>query len=661
MWDFGQEVHAPNAKAKINWKSIASAEREQPSTSTNTGIRLALKEYAYARIFKHKLIAGLRAAKVQSVADDIRCLGTFVQWLSREGKFGFDQATQCDLDRYVEWLRRSEKRRGGGTRSEAYVVRALLPLPLLWTCRDFVDQGLTFSPWNGRTVTRVLDYQNTGENRTEIIPDEVMRPLYQFAVQLTQPDVVDPLVKVLCRAPRALHRKNATSRERQHRRKAFSALRAEVERHRLFRGGGDGEAPAHYEHWQDLEGDVVLLYTAIFVIIAGLSGMRDSEVRSLRLNALTVERDAAGQPKTYKLIGRTFKSAEGDVDDEVGGQERTWVVIKEVHDAVEVLMKLAYADPAFDQVRLFARFGANNTVTNNLRRLLARVRNDDGAPVLGPDGRPWELTSSQFRRSLARWIVWQPFGIVAGKNLFGHARIATTQGYAASEPSWNKLVAKEEAALIDEVMTDLAHDVADGAVAGMRAKELLELLGTAGDRRPDDVLFYLRHHKKELHIGPYSDCFFDPSRAACKRFALPEKQNKPVTSFCSPDRCANACIARRHLPAWQAQADDLRAMLRTKGLNDAQKLALERERTRIEAIIAPLAKGAGEAIQGDSRGGHADEQDGQDEAEADRRPRPDRAGAPRTDRREAHAEQCREGGCRWPSDVVPVPGCSGRD
>lgn len=289
------------------------------------------------------------------------------------------------------------------------------------------------------------------------------------------------------------------------------------------------------------------------------------------------------------------------MEDQIGGEEKSWVVIKEVYDAVKVLERMAAADPLFDGQRLFPKFNFSRVVNDNLKRLLSRVRNDDGSAVVGPDGRPWNLTSSQFRRSLARWIVWQPFGIVAGKNLFGHARIATTQGYAASDPGWNKLVAQQEAALLDEVMTDLAHDVAAGAVAGMRAKELLELFGMAGDRRPDDVLFYLRHHKKELHVGPYSYCFFDPSRAACKRFAPPEKQNKPVTSFCSPDRCANACIARRHFPAWKAQADDLRVMLRTKGLNDAQKLALERERTRIEAIIAPLTKGAPEAIPSDSQ------------------------------------------------------------
>ncbi|MNF98977.1 hypothetical protein D3C84_818590 [compost metagenome] len=140
-------------------------------------------------------------------------------------------------------------------------------------------------------------------------------------------------------------------------------------------------------------------------------------------------------------------------------------------------------------------------------------------------------------------------------------------------------------------------------MAGIKSKEILELLGTAGDRRFDDVLFYLKHNKKNFHVGPYSYCFYDPDRAACKSFAPADNPRAPVTSSCSPDRCANACISRRHLPAWQILASDLGSMLRTKGLNEAQKQALKRERTRIESVITPLLNKTAVPNQDDTQEG----------------------------------------------------------
>jgi hypothetical protein len=599
VWDFQQEVRSPNARNRIYWGKMFSHNASEYAEPGNHKFDLTLKEFAHARIFQTGAAGGPRKVKIQTVIDDISCLNMLGRWLATEGKLSFSDATQRDLDRYIEWLKNSPKHNGKGTRSEAFVVRALIPIPLMWRHKQKIDYGLNFSPWNGRAVTRVLNYQNTGENRTEIIPDEVMLPLYKLAIRLTQPEVIAPLIRVLRLAPPRLTNKPPLN-ELKKRCEKFTTLRAKLNRHRLFVSPNVDGVTYFYSNWRVLECDVGIVYAAFMVIIAGLSGMRDSEVRSLGLNAATVEYDNAGQPKTYRVTGRTFKNADEDISDDVGGEERTWVVIKEVYDALKSLEKLAMADPAFDQVRLFSRFGASSTATNNLRRLLSLATSSDGAAVVNSDGRQWILKSSQFRRSLARWIVWQPFGIIAGKNLFGHARITTTQGYASSDPSWNRLVAQEEAALIDEVMTDLAYDVSEGAVAGVKSKEILELFGAAGDRRFDDVLFYLKHNKKTFHVGPYSYCFYDPDRAACKPYASEDKPCQPITSFCSPDRCANACISRRHLPAWQVLASDLDKMLRTRGINDAQKEALERERTRVESIITPLLIGPTSAKPNDA-------------------------------------------------------------
>jgi hypothetical protein len=93
---------------------------------------------------------------------------------------------------------------------------------------------------------------------------------------------------------------------------------------------------------------------------------------------------------------------------------------------------------------------------------------------------------------------------------------------------------------------------------------------------------------RTLHVGVLADCFFDPATAVCLRRATASDRTAPMISLCEPTRCPNACVTRRHRPAWERTADDTRALLKEKRLSGLQRTALTQELHRIETILAAV-------------------------------------------------------------------------
>ncbi|MFX8984354.1 integrase, partial [Acinetobacter baumannii] len=48
------------------------------------------------------------------------------------------------------------------------------------------------------------------------------------------------------------------------------------------------------------------------------------------------------------------------------------------------------------------------------------------------EGKPWRITTRQFRRTIAWHIANRPFGTIAGMIQYKHASVAAFEGYAGS-------------------------------------------------------------------------------------------------------------------------------------------------------------------------------------------------------------------------------------
>ena len=96
----------------------------------------------------------------------------------------------------------------------------------------------------------------------------------------------------------------------------------------------------------------------------------------------------------------------------------------------------------------------------------------------------------------------------------------------------------------------------------------------------------LAHLGKTLHVGFLNDCFFDPASALCLR--PDDKPVAPVISRCSPDRCPNSCLTKRHVAPWQASIEEGERLLQGNTLSAVQKVAIKQDNDRKRRLIGHL-------------------------------------------------------------------------
>src|SRR3546814_12944454 len=73
---------------------------------------------------------------------------------------------------------------------------------------------------------------------------------------------------------------------------------------------------------------------------------------------------------------------------------------------------------------------------NTFRDHLNTAFGSPDMPVIppGPDGKPWRITTRQFRRTIAWHIANRPFGPIAGMIQYKHAPVAEFEGHAGTRP-----------------------------------------------------------------------------------------------------------------------------------------------------------------------------------------------------------------------------------
>lgn len=222
---------------------------------------------------------------------------------------------------------------------------------------------------------------------------------------------------------------------------------------------------------------------------------------------------------------------------------------------------------------------------NTFRDHLSTAFGSPDMPVTPPgnDGKPWRITTRQFRRTIARHIANRPFGTIAGMIQYQHASVAAFEGFAGTSVLRAEVEAQRRLGQIDDLLDYFDRrqgGLSVGGPAGPRIARTLDdaalKLATlpamiAGRAR---LRVMLTSVARTFHVGPLADCFFDPAQ--------------PLTALCEPTRCPNACITARHRPAWERTAADAMAHLRERRISDPQRQALQRELDRLTAVVAGI-------------------------------------------------------------------------
>ncbi len=347
-----------------------------------------------------------------------------------------------------------------------------------------------------------------------------------------------------------------------------------------------------------------MLQAAAYVVCAYLTGMRDCEVQAMRRGCLSVSRSEDGVILRHRIRSTAYKARQSR------GEPEQWVTIEPVAQAVAVLEGLSRRAAAArgndtlwpvlsEHTRKKDYVSAEivrqlNEYRDHLNALFGR--DDEPAIPHGVGGRPWRITTRQFRRTIAWHIANRPFGTIAGMIQYKHASVAAFEGYAGSSNSGFRVEIENQRALgqLDDLLVYFDNrregHLASGP-AGPRivraidavAAELDPLQPMIADRARLRAL--LASLARTLHVGILADCFFDPSTAACLKQAANTEATTPLTALCQPTHCPNACITARHRPAWARAAKDATVLLKEKRLAEPQRIALRQDLERFKSVI----------------------------------------------------------------------------
>src|SRR3546814_3946765 len=143
-------------------------------------------------------------------------------------------------------------------------------------------------------------------------------------------------------------------------------------------------------------------------------------------------------------------------------------------------------------------------------------------PISGPDGKPWRITTRQFRRTIAWHIANRPFGTIAGMIQYKHASVAAFEGYAGTSASGFRAEVEAQRRLgqIDDLLDYFDRRQGGASLGGPAGPRIARTLDDAAVRQgPLPAMIadrarlrvMLASVARTFHVGPLADCFFDPA------------------------------------------------------------------------------------------------------------------------------------------------------
>lgn len=354
------------------------------------------------------------------------------------------------------------------------------------------------------------------------------------------------------------------------------------------------------------------LTTACYVVVAYLSGMRDSEVQSLKVGCHRAEPAPDGLGTRHTLHGTAYKGQTST------GAESAWVVIEQVGQAIHVLESLAHLENRGEVgAPLFLRpvdGEGSRHIKDNIGLYLNRFRahvnrladgNDSLPRIPTHEGEVWRFQTRQFRRTIAWHIANRPFGTIALKIQFKHVWVQMSEGYAGQSASgFSDEVMAERLLTQEEVFLEQYEDVRTGraltgpAAPRLRAEfeQIMEALGDFPGRPrvdPDRLRVMIRNMAqggiaRTLHPGLLNHCYYEPGRALCQQKAPGGDRSLPIFGQCEPMNCPNSCITERHLPMWEDAASNARDLLKDKRAPRNARAKIQQGIARLENVVAAL-------------------------------------------------------------------------
>ncbi len=322
-----------------------------------------------------------------------------------------------------------------------------------------------------------------------------------------------------------------------------------------------------------------LLHAAAYIVIAYLSGMRDSEVKHLRKGCIRSSCRSDGTVHRRKITSLAFKG-----ESDVRGVSASWVVTEPVEQAVAVLERICgdgspylFGKPPTSRsyYRQNSKAVASTHTTNEyiaafmqwINKYCDDAGRTDRLPLVA--GREVRVTARQFRRTLAWFIAREPGGVIAGAMAYRHVSVQMFEGYAGTSDSGFRAEVQAESAIMRaEVAGELVTSSEYLSLTGPSAKEAERRLArfarhvvfdgrVIADRKRLER--ELNRHDHRIFFGQFVTCVYDPDRALCLREK--SSDDKPSMPDCVPLRCRNVALTEDNREAVAAHLADLDVLI----------------------------------------------------------------------------------------------------
>lgn len=569
------------------------------------GFIIPFKEYSYARMFdanEHDA-----PASPLTIQNQIGLYKVFVLWCSSQRILNIRDVTKDDLDEYVRFVSNHIKS-DGSKYSPERICSIIGVLPLIYFYSEKTTYNFSFQPFRNKSLNKIAGKKSgNGENKTEVIPDSLYKPLmkeaYNYVVNYSEDlmniaDLIEETEAVTYKKKKHLTHSGAS--------KAFGNARKSILENYNYKCADTPQL----ETFADYKREITSLKTASNIISIGLSGMRISEFYSLVVGCLDDERTEDKTSGRIYLNGTVYKGNGSKPKSE------RWVVDETVKKAIEILeyfssyyfdftdmrnlILMSKSDGSKHMLNLKGKGGTTTEAYKDRIKLpvtatiLFRINEfANHIPEITNDGEcDFNFNTRHFRRTLAHHIAKEPFGIIAGMLQYKHVETEIFEGYAGHDISFLELINKERALSTIDYMEEIIIDAEDGQLAGAKGDEILEMYsGAAGDRKGKDVGYYLQNSRMNIYPGLLNYCFFDPDVALCLKDT--KSKDMPILNACHPDVCKNGCVGKKHVPVWKGQIDDAKNMSKQKYVNKIQKKILTEHIKSLEKVIAPFKKKGG--------------------------------------------------------------------
>ncbi len=519
IWDFSTYIRNKNTGVRYINFDFVLGDGINLTDDTASGLLHAAKAFIYTRW----LAKSPRSSKHIKAATLIACwinLKLLLRWMHANNMDAFDKLTPEQCMRFANFITANK------TIKQRKIIGHLECLELIYHFRDKIDRPMNQHPWPDDTAFTIAGARRSGgmyDVKTELIPKRIYAMLGSKALNYIEHESERILSTWLAfhfayseeigLAEYHAQKRMAKGFKRQY--QTLQTVTYDIARARSFSKVKKTLESNGFSHLTDLDNEVRFLRTCCYIVIAMFSGMRDSEVTSLKINCFERSSDMDGEEycwlhgMTYKLEDQP-KPAKWMVPEIV---EKAICVVNEIRRPIasyiaqqadlnfELAETQAYAAKAADDAAILGEnlffswraLGTRpeflvNSHTNKWLKLVAErfelvVQGEDLSEVIDreviiPESF-WPLTTHQFRRTFAVFVARNVLGDVRYlRHHFKHWSMDMTLHYA-KDPLFDDSIFESVLSKRDELQASIISGwlARNQNLSGGRAEHIVNFRG----------------------------------------------------------------------------------------------------------------------------------------------------------------------------------------